>query len=127
MFRRGTSYRERLEITTIEQMRLSATKSLLERKDTVIVRRCPASNGSGNPVDYHGMILHVARKERMPPSATYARLAAMPYERNELEFKPAPPACGGMSSDVFPAENSETALRIALLDDEVESLTLFDP
>ncbi len=111
----------------IEQMRLSATKSLLERKDTVIVATVSCIYGIGNPVDYHGMILHVREKERTSQRDVIARLAAMQYERNELEFKRGTFRVRGDVIDVFPAENSETALRIALLDDEVESLTLFDP
>jgi len=111
----------------IEQMRLSATKSLLERKDTVIVATVSCIYGIGNPVDYHGMILHVREKERMSQRDVIARLAAMQYERNELEFKRGTFRVRGDVLDVFPAENSETALRIALTDDEVESLTLFDP
>ena len=111
----------------IEQMRLSATKSLLERKDTVIVATVSCIYGIGNPVDYHGMILHLREKERVSQRDVIARLAAMQYERNELEFKRGTFRVRGDVLDVFPAENSETALRIALLDDEVESLTLFDP
>jgi excinuclease ABC subunit B len=111
----------------IEQMRLSATKSLLERKDTVIVATVSCIYGIGNPVDYHGMILHVREKERMSQRDVIARLAAMQYERNELEFKRGTFRVRGDVLDVFPAENSETALRIALTDDEVGSLTLFDP
>src|SRR5438093_11125317 len=109
----------------IEQMRLSATKSLLERKDTVIVATVSCIYGIGNPVDYHGMILHVREKERMSQRDVIKRLAEQPYERNELEFKRGTFRVRGDVLDVFPAENSETALRIALLDDEVESLTLF--
>src|SRR4030081_1287185 len=111
----------------IEQMRLSATKSLLERKDTVIVATVSCIYGIGNPVDYHGMILHVREKERVSQRDIIARLAAMQYERNELEFKRGTFRVRGDVLDVFPAENSETALRIALSDDEVESLMLFDP
>src|SRR6267142_3886966 len=111
----------------IEQMRLSATKSLLERKDVVIVATVSCIYGIGNPVDYHGMILHVREKERMSQRDIIARLAAMQYERNELEFKRGTFRVRGDILDVFPAENSETALRIALTDDEVESLMLFDP
>jgi len=111
----------------IEQMRLSATKSLLERKDTVIVATVSCIYGIGNPVDYHGMILHVREKERMSQRDIIARLAAMQYERNELEFKRGTFRVRGDVLDVFPAENSETALRIALLEDEIETLTLFDP
>jgi len=111
----------------IEQMRLSATKSLLERKDTVIVATVSCIYGIGNPVDYHGMILHVREKERMSQRDVIARLAAMQYERNELEFKRGTFRVRRHVLDPLPAHNSETALRIALLDDEVESLTLFDP
>jgi excinuclease ABC subunit B len=111
----------------IEQMRLSATKSLLEREDTVIVATVSCIYGIGDPVDYHGMILHLREKERISQREIIARLAAMQYERNELEFKRGTFRVRGDVLDVFPAENSETALRIALADEEVESLTLFDP
>jgi excinuclease ABC subunit B len=111
----------------IEQMRLSATKSLLEREDAVIVATVSCIYGIGDPVDYHGMILHVREKERMSQRDIIARLVAMQYDRNELEFRRGAFRVRGDVLDVFPAEHSETALRIALLDDEVESLTLFDP
>jgi len=111
----------------IEQMRLSATKSLLEREDTVIVATVSCIYGIGDPVDYHGMILHLREREKYLQRDVIARLAAMQYERNELEFKRGTFRVRGDVLDVFPAENSETALRIALSDDEVESLTLFDP
>jgi excinuclease ABC subunit B len=111
----------------IEQMRLSATKSLLERKDTVIVATVSCIYGIGDPVDYHGMILHLRERERYAQRDIIARLAAMQYERNELDFRRGTFRVRGDVLDVFPAEHSETALRIALLDDEVDSLTLFDP
>jgi excinuclease ABC subunit B len=111
----------------IEQMRLSATKSLLEREDTVIVATVSCIYGIGDPVDYHGMILHLREREKYLQRDVIARLAAMQYERNELEFKRGTFRVRGDVLDVFPAENSETALRIALSDDEVESLILFDP
>jgi excinuclease ABC subunit B len=111
----------------IEQMRLSATKSLLEREDTVIVATVSCIYGIGDPVDYHGMILHLREKERISQREVIARLAGMQYERNELEFKRGTFRVRGDVLDVFPAENSETALRIALAEDEVESLALFDP
>jgi excinuclease ABC subunit B len=111
----------------IEQMRLSATKSLLEREDAVIVATVSCIYGIGDPVDYHGMILHLREKEKISQREVIARLAAMQYERNELEFKRGTFRVRGDVLDVFPAENSETALRIALLEDEVETLTLFDP
>src|SRR5437667_929173 len=108
----------------IEQMRLSATKSLMERRDVVIVATVSAIYGIGDPSEYHGMILHLRQGEKMPQRAVLARLVAMQYERNELEFKRGTFRVRGDVLDVFPAENSETALRIALTDDEVESLTL---
>jgi len=111
----------------IEQMRLSATKSLLEREDTVIVATVSCIYGIGDPVDYHGMILHLREKEGISQREVIARLVEMQYERNELEFKRGTFRVRGDVLDVFPAENSETALRIALADEEVESLALFDP
>jgi len=111
----------------IEQMRLSATKSLLEREDTIIVATVSCIYGIGDPVDYHGMILHLREKERCSQRDIIARLAAMQYERNELDFRRGTFRVRGDVLDVFPAENSETAIRIELFDDEIESLTIFDP
>jgi len=111
----------------IEQMRLSATKSLLERDDSVIVATVSAIYGIGDPVDYHGMILHLREKEKKHQREIIARLAEMQYERNEFDFRRGTFRVRGDVLDVFPAESSETALRISLLDEEIESLTLFDP
>jgi excinuclease ABC subunit B len=111
----------------IEQMRLSATKSLLERDDSVIVATVSAIYGIGDPVDYHGMILHLREKESKSQRDIISRLAEMQYERNELDFRRGTFRVRGDVLDVFPAESSETALRISLFDEEVESLTLFDP
>jgi len=111
----------------IEQMRLSATKTLLEREDAIIVATVSCIYGIGDPVDYHGMILHLRERERSTQRDVIARLAAMQYERSELDFRRGTFRVRGDVLDVFPAENSETALRIALLDDEAETLTLFDP
>ncbi|HMJ49132.1 MAG TPA: excinuclease ABC subunit UvrB [Burkholderiales bacterium] len=111
----------------IEQMRLSATKSLLERDDSVIVATVSAIYGIGDPVDYHGMILHLRENEKVTQRDAIKRLAEMQYERNELEFKRGRFRVRGDVLDIFPAENSETALRVALFDDEVENLSLFDP
>jgi len=111
----------------IEQMRLSATKSLLEREDAVIVATVSCIYGIGDPVDYHGMILHLREKEKYSQRDIIARLAAMQYERNELDFRRGTFRVRGDVLDIFPAENSETALRITLFDDEVEGLMLFDP
>ncbi|MGH8750860.1 MAG: excinuclease ABC subunit UvrB [Burkholderiales bacterium] len=111
----------------IEQMRLSATKSLLERADCIIVATVSAIYGIGDPAEYHGMILHLREKEKTAQRDIIKRLTAMQYERNEIEFKRGVFRVHGDVVDVFPAESPETALRITLFDDEVESLSLFDP
>jgi len=111
----------------IEQMRLSATKSLLERRDTIIVCTVSAIYGIGDPVDYHSMILHLREREKLPQRDAIRRLATMQYERNELEFRRGVFRVRGEVLDIFPAENSETAVRLTLFDDEVESIHLFDP
>ncbi|HMM55788.1 MAG TPA: excinuclease ABC subunit UvrB [Candidatus Desulfobacillus sp.] len=111
----------------IEQMRLSATKSLLERRDVVIVGTVSAIYGIGDPVDYHGMILHLREGERIGQRDVIKRLAEMQYERNEVEFRRGTFRVRGDVIDIFPAENAEHALRLSLFDDSVESLQLFDP
>ncbi|MBI4195453.1 MAG: excinuclease ABC subunit UvrB [Betaproteobacteria bacterium] len=111
----------------IEQMRLSATKSLLERRDTVIVATVSAIYGIGDPVDYHGMILHLREKERLAQREAIKRLTEMQYERNEFEFRRGVFRVRGDVLDIFPAENSETAVRVTLFDEEVESIHVFDP
>jgi excinuclease ABC subunit B len=111
----------------IEQMRLSATKSLLERRDTIIVATVSAIYGIGDPADYHGMILHLREREKLPQREALRRLAEMQYERNELEFRRGVFRVRGDVIDVFPAEHSETAVRISLFDDEIEAIHLFDP
>jgi excinuclease ABC subunit B len=111
----------------IEQMRLSATKALLERRDCVIVATVSAIYGIGDPSDYHGMILHLRQGERMEQRAILKRLTEMQYTRNEADFSRGTFRVRGDSIDIFPAENAETAVRIALFDDEIEALALFDP
>jgi len=111
----------------IEQMRLSATKSLLERRDTVIVCTVSAIYGIGDPVDYHSMILHLREREKLPQRDAIQRLATMQYERNEIDFRRGVFRVRGDVLDIFPAENSETAVRLTLFDDEVEAIHLFDP
>ncbi len=111
----------------IEQMRLSATKSLLERPDTVIVATVSCIYGIGDPVDYHSMILHLRVGERPGQRDIIRRLAEMQYQRNELEFRRGTFRVRGDVLDIFPAENSEVAVRVSLFDDEVEELSLFDP
>ena len=111
----------------IEQMRLSATKSLLERRDTVIVCTVSAIYGIGDPVDYHSMILHLREREKLAQRDAILRLTGMQYERNDIEFRRGTFRVRGDVVDIFPAENSETAVRLTLFDDEVESIHLFDP
>ncbi|HEY8068069.1 MAG TPA: excinuclease ABC subunit UvrB [Burkholderiales bacterium] len=111
----------------IEQMRLSATKSLMERRDVVIVATVSAIYGIGDPVEYHGMILHLRQGEKMSQRDVIARLVAMQYDRNELDFRRGTFRVRGEVIDVFPAENAENAIRISLNDDEVEKLEVFDP
>jgi excinuclease ABC subunit B len=111
----------------IEQMRLSATKSLLEREDTIIVATVSCIYGIGDPVDYHGMILHLRANEHIGQRAIISRLAEMQYERNEFDFRRGTFRVRGDVVDIFPAENSELAVRVSLFDEEVESLSIFDP
>ncbi len=111
----------------IEQMRLSATKALLERNDSVIVATVSAIYGIGDPSDYHGMILHLKEGEKLPQRDILRRLAEMQYERNELDFTRGKFRVRGDVIDIFPAENAEMAVRVSLFDDEIERLSLFDP
>jgi len=111
----------------IEQMRLSATKSLLEREDAVIVATVSSIYGIGDPVDYHGMILHLREGEKVAQREVISRLVAMQYERNEMDFTRGGFRVRGDVIDIFPAESSEHALRLSMFDDEVETLSLFDP
>ncbi|MDV6347697.1 excinuclease ABC subunit UvrB [Nitrosomonas sp. Is35] len=111
----------------IEQMRLSATKSMLERDDAIIVATVSCIYGIGDPVDYHGMILHLRSGEKISQRDIIKRLTEMQYDRNELEFKRGVFRVRGDVVDVFPAESSEAALRVSLFDDEVDSMSLFDP
>ena len=111
----------------IEQMRLSATKSLLERRDVVIVCSVSAIYGIGDPVDYHSMILHLRQGEKTGQREIIRRLTEMQYERNEVDFRRGVYRVRGDVIDIFPAENAENAIRITLFDDEIETLTLFDP
>jgi len=111
----------------IEQMRLSATKSLLERRDVVIVATVSAIYGIGDPSEYHGMILHLREGEKMAQRDILARLVAMQYERNELDFRRGTFRVRGDVIDVFPAEHAEHSIRISLFDDLVEKLEVFDP
>lgn len=111
----------------IEQMRLSATKALLERPDVIIVATVSAIYGIGDPSDYHAMILHVQVGETKSQRDILKRLVEMQYDRNELEFKRGVFRVRGDVIDIYPAESAELALRISLFDDEIDGMSLFDP
>jgi excinuclease ABC subunit B len=111
----------------IEQMRLSATKSLLERRDVVIVATVSAIYGIGNPSEYHQMVLTLRQGDKMGQRDMIARLIAMQYTRNETDFQRGAFRVRGDTIDIFPAEHAEMAIRVELFDDEVETLQLFDP
>src|SRR5258706_8222204 len=111
----------------IEQMRLSATKSMLERPDAIIVATVSCIYGIGDPSDYHSMILHLRENEKIAQREAIKRLTEMQYERNDVEFKRGTFRVRGDVIDIFPAENSETSIRVSLFDDEVENLSVFDP
>src|SRR5436189_4658070 len=99
----------------------------MERRDVVIVATVSAIYGIGDPSEYHGMILHLRQGEKMPQRAVLARLVAMQYERNELDFRRGSFRVRGDVIDVFPAEHAEHSIRISLEDDLVEKLEVFDP
>src|SRR5450830_131509 len=101
----------------IEQMRLSATKALLEREDTIVVASVSAIYGIGDPSDYHGMVLHVQVGEKIAQRDMIERLVGMQYDRNEFDFSRGTFRVRGDVIDVFPAENNETAVRISMFDD----------
>lgn len=111
----------------IEQLRLSCTKSLLERRDVVIVASVSAIYGIGNPSDYHQMVMTLRVGDKLGQRDVIAHLIRMQYTRNEMEFTRGHFRVRGDTIDVFPAEHSELALRIELFDDEIEGLSLFDP
>jgi len=111
----------------IEQMRLSATKSLLERPDAIIVATVSCIYGIGDPEDYQDMRQVLREKDPVPQRELLARLANMQYTRNDLDFRRGVFRVRGDTIDIFPAESGESALRVSLYDDVIESLTLFDP
>ncbi|WP_200955263.1 excinuclease ABC subunit UvrB [Pelomonas sp. Root1237] len=111
----------------IEQLRLSCTKSLLERRDVIIVASVSAIYGIGNPSDYHQMVMTLRVGDKMGQRDVIAHLIRMQYTRNEMEFVRGHFRVRGDTIDVFPAEHSELAIRIELFDDEIEALSLFDP
>jgi excinuclease ABC subunit B len=111
----------------IEQMRLSATKALLERRDAIIVCTVSAIYGLGDPNEYFKMVLHMVRGERIDQRELIRRLTEMQYTRNEMELQRGHYRVRGETIDVHPAESDSEALRIELFDGEIEKLTLFDP
>nr|WP_315427477.1 excinuclease ABC subunit UvrB [uncultured Albidiferax sp.] len=111
----------------IEQMRLSCTKSVMERRDVVIVATVSAIYGIGEPESYHRMVMTLRTGDKMGQRDVIAQLIRMQYQRNDMEFSRGKFRVRGDTIDVFPAEHSELAIRIELFDDEVETLQLFDP
>lgn len=111
----------------IEQMRLSATKALIERPDAIIVATVSAIYGLGDPESYFSMVLHLVRGDRMDQRSLLRRLAELQYARNEMALSQGTYRVRGDVIDVFPAESEREAVRIELFDDEVESLAFFDP
>ena len=111
----------------IEQMRLSCTKSLLERRDVIIVATVSAIYGIGEPESYHQMVMTLRVADKPGQRDIIAQLVRMQYERNDMEFSRGRFRVRGDTIDVFPAEHSELAIRIELFDDEIESLQLLDP
>ena len=111
----------------IDQMRLSATKALLERRDVIIVATVSAIFGLGDPRTYHNMVLHLKQGENLEQRTILRRLAQMQYTRNDLELQRATFRVRGDVIDVYPAESERLAIRIGLFGDEVESLSRFDP
>jgi excinuclease ABC subunit B len=111
----------------IEQMRLSATKALLERKDAIIVATVSAIYGLGDPESYHCMVLHLNRGDKIDQRSVLRRLAEMQYTRNETDFHRATYRVRGDVIDIFPAELDNEAVRLELFDDEIENLSFFDP
>jgi len=111
----------------IEQMRLSATKALLERPDSIIVATVSAIYGLGDPQAYLSMVLHLSRGDRIDQRKLLRRLADMQYTRNEMDLQPGTYRVRGDVVDVFPAESEREAVRVELFDDTIENLSFFDP
>jgi len=111
----------------IDQMRLSATKALLERRDVIIVATVSAIYGLGDPASYHGMILHLKKGEQIDQRTILKRLAEMQYTRNDLELRRGTFRVRGDVIDIYPSESERLAIRIELFGDEVDALSRFDP
>jgi len=111
----------------IEQLRLSCTKSILERRDVIVVATVSAIYGIGEPESYHQMVMTLRSGDKLGQREVIGQLVRMQYERNDMDFSRGCFRVRGETIDVFPAEHSELALRISLFDDEIESLELLDP
>ena len=111
----------------IEQMRLSATKALLERSDTVIIATVSAIYGLGDPVAYLGMVLHLVRGESIDQRVILRRLAELRYKRNSIDLTQGTYRVRGGVIDIFPADSEIEAIRVELFDDEIETVSFFDP
>jgi excinuclease ABC subunit B len=111
----------------IEQMRLSATKALLERRDSIIVATVSSIYGLGDPEAYFSMILHLSRGHRMPDRELLRRLAELQYTRNDMQLGNGTYRARGETIDIFPAESEREAVRVTLFDDQIEDLAYFDP
>ena len=111
----------------IEQMRLSATKALIERRDTIIVATVSSIYGLGEPASYFSMVLHLVRGDMISQRTLLRRLAELQYTRNDTELRRATYRVRGEVVDIYPAESEREALRVELFDDEIERLSLFDP
>jgi len=111
----------------IEQMRLSATKSLLERRDSIIVATVSAIYGLGDPRSYLNMVLHLTRGDTLDQRALLRRLTDMQYQRNDVELRRGTFRVRGDVIDVYPAESDSEALRVELFDEEIVKLSVFDP
>ncbi len=111
----------------IEQMRLSATKSVMERRDTIIVATVSAIYGLGDPQSYFKMVIHLDRGDLIEQRKLLRRLAELQYERNDTDFRRGTYRVRGEVIDIYPAESDKEAIRVELFDDEIESLSLFDP
>ena len=111
----------------IEQMRLSATKALLERQDVIVVATVSAIYGLGDPGSYLQMVVHLDRGDRMDQRKLLRRLTDLQYTRNDMELRRATYRVRGDVIDIYPAESERNAIRIELFDDEIEKLSYFDP
>ncbi len=111
----------------IEQMRLSATKALMERRDAIVVATVSAIYGLGDPEAYHKMVLHLVRGDKTDQRKILQRLAEMQYKRNDADFHRSSYRVRGDVIDIFPADSEDRAVRVELFDDEIESISIFDP